>query len=155
MSGDLAGDVTPYFKREQLARPEKPARRLKAGRTRWAEIREKKLGTCRVCLFVIENVREAHGMGLDVLAFKPTLHHLVGKDFLGSDTEANLVPLCGDGTKGHHGLVQRLDRASCAALRRMLSDEEYSYIAAKAGEGYLERYYPVVYTRAGGAASGG
>lgn len=148
MSGDLAGDVTPYFKREQLARPEKKPRRLKAGRTRWDEIRAAKEGPCRVCLFVIENWAEAKAMGLDLCGLKPSYHHLVGKDFGGSDTESNIVPLGGDGVKGHHGLVQRLDRAACAALRRMLSDEEYSYIAGKAGEGWLETYYPVAYQAA-------
>lgn len=110
----------------------KPASRRRAGSARWAELRERKLGPCRVC-------RGGDGGG----AFPIQLHHLVPRAQLGADTESNLVPLC----RACHDRVTRRDKAACAALRESLSDEEYSYATERLGESLFESYYPVVYER--------
>lgn len=103
----------------------KPAPRRRAGAARWAEIRERKLGPCRVC--------EGE--------FGVQLHHLVPRAQLGADTEANLVPLC----RVCHDKVTRRDREACAVLRRSLTDQEYAYACERLGESVFERYYPVEY----------
>ena len=101
----------------------KPAGKRRAGAARWAEIRERKDGPCRVC------------GGLVGIQF----HHLVPRAQLGADTEANLVPLC----RVCHDAVTRRDREACAALRRSLTDSEYAYANERLGEDLFERYYPV------------
>ena len=103
----------------------KPHGRQKAGAKRWEQIRESKQGPCRVC----EGGEINH------------LHHLVPRSQYGSDTEANIVPLCG----ACHGLVTRGDREACAKLRESLSDAEYAYAVEMLGEGRFERRYPVTY----------
>lgn len=135
----MSPDVTPYFKETQLARGgsgigmPKPLsnKRTKASPARIAEIRAKKLDYCRCC---------GTGDGL-------TAHHLIPRSLGGIWTESNIVGLCGSGTTGCHGLVEARDRRACVALRRSLTDAEYSYVVAKKGEGFLDRYYPVRYER--------
>lgn len=105
----------------------KPAARRKVGAVRWAEIRERKLGPCRVC----------NGLRLG----GHQLHHLVPRAHLGADTEANLVPLC----RVCHDAVTRRDPFACAALRRSLTDAEYAYACERLGETTFDRYYPVEY----------
>src|SRR5689334_15180300 len=94
--------------------------RRKAGAARWQEIRERKLGPCRVCK------GESPAM---------QLHHLVPRAHLGADCESNLVPLCAT----CHDKVTRHDRSACAALRQSLTDAEYSYATEKLGETVFER----------------
>jgi 5-methylcytosine-specific restriction endonuclease McrA len=106
----------------------KPKGRRKAGAARWQEIREKKLGPCRVCAGVAANVQ---------------LHHLVPRAQLGADTEANLVPLC----PICHDRVTRREPVACATLRVNLRDDEYAYACEKLGESLFEAYYPVRYER--------
>ena len=103
--------------------------RRKASAARWEQIRERKLGPCRVCQGVSAGVQ---------------LHHLASKGaFLGADTESNLVPLCGV----CHDRVTRRDREACAALRRSLTDAEYAYATERMGEVAFEAWYPVVFER--------
>ena len=106
----------------------KPASRRRAGSARWAELRERKLGPCRVC------------GGLNATQ----LHHLVPRAQLGADTESNLVPLC----RVCHDRVTRRDKAACAALRESLKDAEYAYANERLGETTFDAYYPVEYERA-------
>lgn len=133
-------DAKPYPKADQLERGgsgigmPKPLRnkRTKASPERIAEIRTKKLDYCRVC-------ETTNGL---------TAHHLIPRSLGGLWTESNIVGLCGSGTTGCHGLVEARDRRACAALRRSLSDPEYSYVVAKKGEDFLDRYYPILWERA-------
>ena len=73
------------------------------------------------------------------------LHHIVPRAIGGSDTEANIVPLCAD----DHRRVTDHDREACAALRRSLTDAEYAYAVEKLGEARFEARYPVEYRRPG------
>lgn len=57
--------------------------------------------------------------------------------------EAKPYPKAAQGTWGCHGDTEARDPVACAALRAALTDEEYSYVVAKAGEQYLDRYFPV------------
>jgi hypothetical protein len=74
-----------------------------------------------------------------------SLHHLVqrGGRYGGADVAANLVPLCGHGTSGCHGLVESRDPSACRALVESLTDAEYAYAIQRGGEGFLERRYGV------------
>lgn len=117
-----------------LAKPKGSRRfREKASPQRWAEIRAKKLGPCYVCVYRGETQE------LD-----SSLHHVVAKSLGGSDTEANVAPACGDGTTGHHGLLEAHDPETCrafAAALQKFDDAAYAYAISKLGEdGFLRRY---------------
>ena len=113
---------SPDWKEQQLSRGPKRPKRVRAGARRWEEIADKKTGPCRVC----------GGQPVQ-------LHHLVPRSQLGADTEANIVSLCGE----CHRRVTAYDRDACAALRRNLTDAEYSYAVEILGEGRFEARYPV------------
>ena len=121
-------EARPYSKEQQLARGTKRHHRKVASTRRMLQIIDAKLGPCRVCGY------EGH----------VELHHLVPRSQSGSDTEANLVPLC----KPCHERVTANDKAACAMLRRNLTDAEYAYAVDKLGEGRFESRYPVEYRRA-------
>lgn len=57
------------------------------------------------------------------------------------DVADNLVPLCGTGTTGCHGLVEAFDPWACSTLAANLTDAEVAYVADKKGAGFLERRY--------------
>jgi hypothetical protein len=84
---------------------------------------------CRLC-------RRTFWRGLGL-----TRHHLIPKGQGGDDVEANIVPLCGDGTRGCHGLVER-SRNARAQLRHRLHADEVAYGVAKVGAGRFDRRYP-------------
>ena len=102
----------------------RPPRRTRATAAEWKRIRAAKLGPCLVC-------GDAD----------TTLHHLVPKSLGGGDVEDNLVPLCGSGTTGCHGLVEARDRTVCALLRDSLTRAELAYVLAVKGAVFLDRYY--------------
>jgi 5-methylcytosine-specific restriction endonuclease McrA len=123
----LDGDAMPLPKEAQLARGDRRPKRVRASKARWEQIAEKKQGPCRVCQGRPPN----------------QLHHLVPRSQGGSDTEANIVPLCAD----CHRRVTGYDRAACALLRVSLTDLEYAYATETLGEGRFEARYPVAYER--------
>lgn len=113
----------------------KPKARQRAGRDRWEEIRARKLGDCLVCRWL--GVKQT---------LPSTLHHIVAKSLGGSDTEANVAPVCGDGTVGHHGFLEAHDPATCQAFAAALQqwdDQAYSYAVEKLGEDRFLRRYKV------------
>lgn len=117
-----------YSKEEQLGRGPKRPTRKKASKKRWEEIRARKDGPCRICGGAPPN----------------QLHHLASRGAnLGSDTENNIVPLCGV----CHKRVTDYDREACAILRRSLSDAEYAYSVETLGEFAFESRYPVEYRK--------
>jgi 5-methylcytosine-specific restriction endonuclease McrA len=134
-------EVTPRWRPEPspggIGQPKTRASqrfREKASPQRWREIRARKLGPCLVCRYLeVEQERPS------------TLHHVVAKSLGGSDTEANCVPLCGTGTTGCHGLVEKHDPDTCAlfaAAVQRFDDAAYAYAIEKLGEdGWLRRYY--------------
>jgi hypothetical protein len=105
----------------------KPAKRIVATPQEWAEIRREKLTgwPCRLCDKPAE-----------------TLHHLVSKSLRGDDVPANVVPVCGDGTRGCHGLLEAHDPWACSLLGHRLTKRERDYVTGKK-PGYLERRYGV------------
>ena len=127
-------DAKPFPKSRQLARGAKRYRRKVASPKQWQAIQAAKIGPCRVCLDPTTNGRI---FGLI------QLHHVVPRDFGGDDVAVNLVPLC---QLCHHAVTvfrPAESRALCAAL----TDAEYAYAVAKAGEGFAERIYGVEYER--------
>lgn len=136
---DPYGDLTEFkgsvSKGSQLARGTRRYRRRVASPARWQRIIDEKNGPCRVC-----------GTTGNI-----TFHHLTPKSLGGDDQAANIVPLCGSGTTGCHGLIEARDKAACKALRESLTDEEYAYVTTsggpkrprQGGEGFIEAMYPV------------
>ena len=139
----------PFSKQQQLARGERRYTRKVASPKRWQAIMDAKGNVCRICLWIRENPKLAaeYGVTLEECGLPVTYHHTVDRGDGGSDTEAGIIPLGGSGTTGHHGMVTRLHRGACAALRAAMTDEEYSYCVDKLGEGRFERKYPVEYRR--------
>lgn len=129
---------TPDFKADQLARAhgtKKKYHRQIAGRKRWEQIRSSKMGPCVVCLWRGETQ-----------PLPSSLHHAVPKDRNGADTEANCVPVCGDGTTGHHGDIEAGRASVCqdfAAAIQEYDGEAYSYCIDKLGEDGFLRLYKV------------
>lgn len=105
----------------------KPLRRHRADRLEWERIVHWKLGPCRVC-----------GEG------GTTLHHLVPRSLGGDDVADNIVPLCGDGTRGCHGAVEARDHQALRELRLSLTPGELKYVLRKKGSDFLDRYLPSV-----------
>ena len=115
----------------------KPAKRKKArGKEEWVPLRDAKLGPCRAC---------GHA---DV-----SLHHLVGGNSR-EDVADALVPLCGDGTRGCHGIITstnpgasldgtwRTWREVAALLRASLTPDEKDYVRRVKSQGFLDETYP-------------
>lgn len=102
----------------------------------WRGLRRRKLGPCRCC-----GKREPQHL--------VTLHHLVPKSLGGDDCDANVVPLCGTGTTGCHGLVENFDLVARSKLRASLLPPEVAYVEGKKGAAFLDRYYPLDYRPAG------
>jgi 5-methylcytosine-specific restriction endonuclease McrA len=117
----------PYPKERQLSRGTRRYTRLVASPKRLQQIIDAKMGPCRVC----------GGTGMT------EFHHLVPRSQGGGDTESNFVPLC----HRDHMAVTNGDKTVCAALRRNLTDAEYSYAVEKLGEARFESRYPVVWEK--------
>lgn len=107
----------------------KPERRVKdrhAGRTKL--LLE---GRCRAC-------GRSYGIGV-------SMHHLVNRSQGGDDVADNLVPLCGDGTRGCHGALTDHRRGwerIAAALRHNLTPAEKRYIITHKSAEWLDTHYP-------------
>ena len=110
----------------------KPAKRMKASRWRWSVMRELLLKSGTRCV----------GCGT---SSRLSLHHVVPKSLGGDDLIANLVPLCGSGTEGCHGIYEgRLEgwEAVADGIRAALSPIQRAFVVRKKSEEWLDRYYP-------------
>lgn len=103
------------------------AKRYRASASEWRTLRELKEGPCRVCR----------------VQWGTNLHHLVPRGLGGDDTADNLVPLCGSGTTGCHGLVEIHDDTACLRLGASLTTNERGYVISKKGAYYLSDRYRV------------
>lgn len=96
--------------------------------TEWQRLRDEKLGLCRSCG-----------------AWPVSLHHVVSRSLGGDDVAENLIPLCGDGTRGCHGAIEnhtRHWRAVAANIRESLTNDELEYATQTKSLVWLDRYYP-------------
>lgn len=71
-----------------------------------------------------------------------TLHHLVPRSLGGDDVRENLVPLCGSGTTGCHGLIEANNVTARRKLRQRLRGFHIDYITATKSPHFLDEYYP-------------
>ena len=112
----------------------KPEARRKATPEEWTRLRRAKLGPCRGC----PSPR---------LGFPPTtLHHVVSKSLGGDDIEENLIPLCGSGTTGCHGIMETHPtgwQAVAVRIRHRFQPDELRYVLATKGFDFLEETYPL------------
>lgn len=109
-----------------------------ASTSAWDLIHEAKDGPCLVCLW----------LGVEQL-LPSSLHHVVSKSLGGDDVEENVVSLCGDGTKGHHGLIEAHDGETCrlfAAALQQFDSAAYAYAVERLGELRFLNRYQVVFT---------
>lgn len=61
--------------------------------------------------------------------------------------EENLVPLCGDGTRGCHGLVENRDAGASLKLGSSLTRVEVAYVLQRKNPVFLERYFGLTSAR--------
>lgn len=129
---DLADRFKPDPKAVQLARPVRRYRRPVAGAKRWQQIADDKQGPCRICSRPPPN----------------ELHHVIPRDRGGSDTQANIVPLC----HKCHVQVELRSPAACLVLVEGLwrddqrpGFDEYSYAVTRGGEAFAETIYGITY----------
>lgn len=84
-----------------------------------------------------------------------TRHHVIPKSQGGDDFRSNIVWICGDGTRGCHGLIEAGDRSTRVRLRLYLERERpdvINYVTRRiaarnrapltAGLEWLDRFYP-------------
>jgi hypothetical protein len=132
----LSGQPDP--KSRSLARGERRYRRKVASPREWQRIIAAKIGPCRVCMTPrLNGGSSAHA------PYPVSFHHLVPKSLGGDDLEDNIVPLCGDGTRGCHGKAEALDGFVLLHLAASLSEAEKAYCEAKLGEDALGRLFGV------------
>lgn len=122
------GDAQPFSKESQLARTTRRYTRRVASPKRWQAIAESRQGPCLVCASPPPN----------------ELHHLIPRSQGGSDTEANIVPLC----HRCHMHVEERRPAACRMLAVALDDLSYAYVIEHGGENFFERRCGLVYERA-------
>lgn len=109
----------------------KPAKRRRASQSDWEAIREHfEHATCAHC----------------GLAYQ-SLHHAVPKSQRGSDVIPNLVPMCGDGTRGCHGTLEShapgWERIAASVRSYICSDvQRWAYVVGMLGEARLDKRYP-------------
>jgi hypothetical protein len=109
----------------------KPQRRHRADTAEWKEIRARFADACCVsCGLAAES-----------------LHHVVPKSQGGDDVEANLVPLCGDGTRGCHGKLESHapgweQIAAHVRAYVMARESRLSYVIGRIGQARFEERYP-------------
>jgi hypothetical protein len=156
----LDGPAVPFSKSAQLSRPETATPRklrTRAGKAAWRLLRREKLSRCRVCRQgppqfagldedqIRVFVGELSDDEIDAVFAGISLHHVVqrGGPFGGADVADNLIPLCGHGTAGCHGLAEAHDPKTCEAIVASLSERERAYALRVGGPGFLERRYHV------------
>lgn len=81
------------------------------------------------------------GCGDDWIAHPLNRHHLIPRGH-GDDIDANIIPLCGSGTSGCHGLVEAHDPATCRLVRQRLQPDELAYCVRMVGQDRFDRRYP-------------
>lgn len=128
-------EAKPFGKDSQVGtgRPRRTSRK-RATKADWRELHGAKGGPCRLC----GNAQY-------------TLHHTVPRSLGGGDTFDCLVPLCGSGTTGCHGLVENRDAATLRKLAESLTSGEYAYCIEMLGENAMERLFGVTYESPNGA----
>lgn len=118
----------------------RPARRIRDRSAGTAKLRRE--GRCRVC----GHVPTDHPLD------KLNRMHVVPKGIGGDDVDENIVPGCGSGTTGCHGLLTSAREdphhprgmtvaGARAGLLASLEDDERAYAERTKHEGWLESYY--------------
>jgi len=93
----------------------------------------------RNCFGCNKTVTELRTSGLVLTRF-----HLVGKDLGGDDVEDNIVPVCGSGTTGCHGVWENREKGwetVAANVRANMSPRNLAYILRKKNARFLDRYF--------------
>lgn len=107
----------------------KPPKPYRASRQEWERIRADLLPAwCRVC-----GARRAE-----------SLHHVVRRSKSGEDVRANLLPVCGDGVRGCHGLIEARSLWALGRVREAILEDPAmtDYVVGLKGWGWLDRAYP-------------
>jgi len=117
----------------------KPARRIVDPNAGIEKVRGE--GRCRICK------RKPSGHPLHSL----NRAHLVSRGQRGDDVDANIIPLCGSGVSGCHGVLTSHHRdgstgmtyeEAATGLREALREDEVAYVTQKKSQAWLDRTYP-------------
>lgn len=119
---------------ENVCSPDpKPVRRLRASQSDWDIIRKGFAGArCLACGEAAES-----------------LHHVVPRSQGGDDVAANMAPLCGDGTRGCHGILEAhapgWERVANAVRVYVILDKDRClYVVGKLGWERFANRYPLL-----------
>jgi hypothetical protein len=111
----------------------RPPKREKASRDRWDEIRAGfEHATCVSCGLAVQS-----------------LHHCVPKSQGGDDVAENMIPMCGDGTRGCHGILEShapgWERVAAAVRVYVLTNRPRCvYVIGKIGWDRFNSRYPLL-----------
>ncbi len=110
----------------------KPEKRHKASQADWDDIR----------------LRFEHAACVHCGLPYQSLHHILPRSQGGDDFQVNLVPLCGSGTTGCHGLLETHGKGwerVAASVRQyvMTNNRRRNYQEDHAGESFNRRYPPL------------
>jgi hypothetical protein len=119
------------FAPRQVTPDTKPARRIRASQAEWSDIHQHFQYACCV------------NCGL---AYQ-SLHHILPRSQGGDDLVINLVPLCGDGTRGCHGLLEShapgWERVAASVRQFVITDTRRRHYQEDHAPGFNTRYPPL------------
>lgn len=72
-----------------------------------------------------------------------TMHHLLPRSHGGEDVPENLIPVCGDGTRGCHSDIEERREGAREKVRATLLPCHIDYLARECGWGWIDRQYPL------------
>jgi len=104
---------------------------------------------CRVCRYFAKLRKFADPLAANAPGRgRVSRFHLVPKGKWGGggdDVDDNLIPVCGSGTTGHHGMwecKQNGWEVVGHVIRKTLTEAELDYVVGKKGTEWLDRHYP-------------
>jgi len=114
----------------------KPAKRIKDPRAVHDVV--VKYARCQLC----GRRGSVYRIGSKVYVMHVSGHHLVKKSQRGDDVPENILVVCGHGTDGCHGALERNDLHTQMLARAAMTEAQEEYVVRKKGWVYLERTYP-------------
>jgi 5-methylcytosine-specific restriction endonuclease McrA len=121
----------------------RPSKRLRASQSDWSDLHQ---GFAHACCV---------NCGLPY----QSLHHIVPRSQGGDDYKANLAPMCGDGTRGCHGILEShapgWERVAAAVRVYVLTNRPRCvYVIGKLGWDRFNKRYPLLSEPGASSASG-
>jgi hypothetical protein len=140
--GEAVGTPEPQPRLRQVEPDPRPSKRLRASQADWSDIHQEFAHACCV------------NCGLPY----QSLHHVVPRSQGGDDYKANLAPMCGDGTRGCHGILEShapgWERVAAAVRVYVLTNRPRCvYVIGKLGWDRFNKRYPLLSEPSAGDAN--